>query len=117
MPVWRDSIRALIAERGMTRHELAQRAGLARSTVLHVLKGGHCSTETLERIARALGVDVGELFTPPLDLGHRRDRMIAALLRELSETVSAAVMADLQHRRRRHLGAPRRGDRRLPFSE
>jgi len=43
--------------------------------------------------------------------------MIAALLRELSETVSAAVMADLQHRRRRHLGAPRRGDRRLPFSE
>jgi transcriptional regulator with XRE-family HTH domain len=117
MAVWRDSIRALLAERGMTRQELARRAGIARSTVLHVLKGGHCSTETLERIARALGVDITELFTPPLDLGLRRDRMIAAVLRELSDSVSAAVLADLQHRRRRHLGAPRRSDRRLPFAE
>jgi transcriptional regulator with XRE-family HTH domain len=116
MAVWRDSIRALLAERGMTRHELARRAGIARSTVLHLLKGGHCSTETLERVARALGVDVAELFSAPLDLGLRRDRMIAAVLRELSETVSAAVLADLQHRRRRHLGA-RRSDRRLPFAE
>jgi transcriptional regulator with XRE-family HTH domain len=117
MAVWRDAIRALMSERGMTQHELARLAGIARSTVLHVLKGGHCSTETLERIARALDVDVAELFTPPLNLGIRRDRMIAAVLRELSESVSAAVIADLQQRRRRQLGGPRRGDRRLPFAE
>jgi transcriptional regulator with XRE-family HTH domain len=117
MAVWRDSIRALLGERGMTRQELARLAGISRSTVLHVLKGGHCSTETLERIAGALGVDVSELFTAPLDLGVRRDRMIAAVLRELSESVSAAVIADLQHRRRRQLGSPRRNDRRLPFAE
>lgn len=117
MAVWRDSIRALLNERGMTRQELARLAGINRSTVLHVLKGEHCSTETLERIARALDVDIAELFTPPLNLGVRRDRMIAALLRELSESVSAAVMTDLQQRRRRQLGSPRRGDRRLPFSE
>ena len=63
MAVWRDSMRALLAERGMTRQELARLSGLSRSTVLHVLKGGHCSTETLERIAKALDVDVAELFT------------------------------------------------------
>ena len=100
----------------MTQQELARRAGISRSTVLHIVKGGHCGTDTLERIARALEVDVAELFTAPLDLGVRRDRMIAAVLRELSDSVSAAVMADLQHRRKRSLGRPRKGER-LPFAE
>lgn len=117
MAVWRDTIRALLVERGMTQQELARLSGLNRGTVLHVLKGGHCSTDTLQRIARALEVDVAELFTPPLDLGVRRDRMIAAVLRELSDSVSEAVIADLQHRRRRQLGTSRRSNRRLPFSE
>jgi uncharacterized FAD-dependent dehydrogenase len=92
------------------------RDGISRSTVLHIVKGGHCGTDTLERIAKALEVDVAELFTAPLDIGVRRDRMIAAVLRELSDSVSAAVMADLQHRRRRTLGRPRKGER-LPFAE
>lgn len=100
----------------MTQQELARRAGISRSTVLHIVKGGHCGTDTLERIAKALEVDVAELFTAPLDIGVRRDRMIAAVLRELSDSVSAAVMADLQHRRKRTLGRPRRGER-LPFAE
>jgi hypothetical protein len=43
--------------------------------------------------------------------------MVAAVLRELSDAVSAAVIADLKLRRRRQLGTPRRGDRRLPFAE
>ena len=100
----------------MTQQELARRAGISRSTVLHIVKGGHCGTDTLERIAKALEVDVAELFTAPLDIGVRRDRMIAAVLRELSDSVSAAVMADLQHRRKRSLGRPRKGER-LPFAE
>ncbi len=117
MAVWRDAIRALLRERGMTQQELARLAGISRSTVLHVLRGGHCSTETLECIAAAFEIDVAELFTAPLDLGVRRDRMIAAVLRELSDAVSAAVVADLKHRRKRLLGTPRRSDRRLPFAE
>ena len=110
----------------MTQQELARRAGISRSTVLHIVKGGHCGTDTLERVAalgqgqqrlaKALEVDVAELFTAPLDIGVRRDRMIAAVLRELSDSVSAAVMADLQHRRKRTLGRPRKGER-LPFAE
>ena len=51
MAVWRDAIKALLRERGMTQQELARLAGISRSTVLHVVKGGHCSTETLELIA------------------------------------------------------------------
>jgi transcriptional regulator with XRE-family HTH domain len=117
MAVWRDAIRALLRERGMTQQELARLAGISRSTVLHILRGGHCSTETLERVAGALDVDVAELFTAPLDLGVRRDRMIAAVLRELSDSVSAAVMADLRHRRKRTLGSARKTARRLPFAE
>ncbi len=101
----------------MSQQELARLAGISRSTVLHVVKGGHCSTETLARIAAALDVDVAELFTAPLDLGVRRDRMIAAVLRELSDSVSAAVMSDLQQRRKRQIGSTRRKARRLPFSE
>lgn len=117
MAVWGDAIRALLRERGMTQIELARLAGISRSTVLHVVKGGHCSTETLELVAGALDVDVAELFTAPLDLGVRRDRMIAAVLRELSDSVSASVMADLQHRRKRQIGVTRKSARRLPFAE
>ncbi len=117
MAVWRDAIKALLRERGMTQQELARLAGISRSTVLHVVKGGHCSTETLELIASALDVDVAELFTAPLDLGVRRDRMIAAVLRELSDSVSAAVMSDLQQRRKRQIGTARKAARRLPFAE
>jgi transcriptional regulator with XRE-family HTH domain len=117
MSVWGEAIRALLRERGLTQVELARLAGLNRSTVLHVMRGEHCSTETLSKIARALEVDVAELFTTPLDLGIRRDRMIAAVLRELSESVSGAVVQDLEQRRKRRLTRGRRADRRLPFSD
>jgi transcriptional regulator with XRE-family HTH domain len=116
MSVWGQSIRALLKERAMTRLELARRAGVSRSTVLHLLRGGHSSTDTLERVARALEVDIVELFSAPPDLGLRRDRLVSALLRELSESVALAVREDVEGRRRREL-ARHRGDRRLPFDE
>ena len=115
--VWGEAIRALLQERGLTQMELSRLAGLNRGTVQHAIRGGHCGTDTLEKIARALEVDVAELFTSPLDLGLRRDRMIASVLRELSESVSTAVVQDLEHRRKRRLTRGRRADRRLPFSD
>jgi transcriptional regulator with XRE-family HTH domain len=117
MRVWGESLRALLHERGLTQIELARLAGLNRGTVQHVVRGGHCNTETLEKIAHALEVDVAELFTTPLDPGIRRDRLIAAVLRELSESVSTAVIQDLEHRRKRNLTRGRRKDRRLPFAD
>jgi transcriptional regulator with XRE-family HTH domain len=115
--VWGEAIRALLQERGLTQMELSRLAGLNRGTVQHAIRGGHCGTDTLEKIARALEVDVAELFTTPLDLGIRRDRMIASVLRELSESVSTAVVQDLEHRRKRRLTRGGRADRRLPFSD
>lgn len=115
--VWGEAIRALLDERGMTQLELARLAGLNRGTIQHALRGGHCGTDTLGKIAAALEVDVAELFTTPLDIGIRRDRMIAAVLRELSESVSNAVLQDLEHRRKRRLMRGRRADRRLPFAD
>ena len=38
----------------MTQQELARLAGISRSTVLHIVRGGHSGTETLERVAGAL---------------------------------------------------------------
>jgi transcriptional regulator with XRE-family HTH domain len=115
--IWGDAVRALLRERGLTQLELARLAGLNRGTIQHAIRGGHCGTDTLSKIAAALEVDVAELFTTPLDLGIRRDRMIAAVLRELSESVSTAVVQDLEHRRRRRLTRGRRADRRLPFAD
>jgi transcriptional regulator with XRE-family HTH domain len=115
--IWAEAIRALLQERGLTQLELARLAGINRGTVQHAIRGGHCGTDTLDKIARALEVDVAELFTTPLDLGIRRDRMIAAVLRELSESVSMAVVQDLEHRRKHRLTRGRKGDRRLPFSD
>jgi transcriptional regulator with XRE-family HTH domain len=117
MSVWGDAIRAVLHERGMTQLELARLAGISRTTVLHAVRGGHCGTDTLEKIARALEVDVAELFATPVDPGLRRDRMIAAVLRELSESVSTAVVQELEHKRKRRLTVGRRSDRRLPFAD
>jgi transcriptional regulator with XRE-family HTH domain len=117
MRVWGEAIRGLVQERGLTQTELARLAGLNRTTVQHILRGGHCSTETLAKVARALEVDIAELFITPLDIGIRRDRMIAAVLRELSESVSTAVVHDLEQRRRHRLTRGRKSDRRLPFND
>jgi transcriptional regulator with XRE-family HTH domain len=120
MARWNDAVVALIDEQGITQVELARMAGLHPDTVSHVVHGGHCSTETLEKLAAALGVDLGELFGQPADersLTLKRDRVVGAVLRELSSAVAAAVTQELvEHRKRR---APRKRvvEAKLPFSE
>ena len=72
----------------MSQAELARLAGIHPATVSHVIRGGHCTTETLEKIAAALGVDLSELFGPPVDertVLLKRDRVVSAVLRELCE--------------------------------
>jgi len=79
MARWNDAVVALIDEQGITQVELARLAGIHPDTVSHVVHGGHCSTETLEKLAAALGVDLGELFGQPADersLTLKRDRVV-----------------------------------------
>jgi len=68
----------LIRIRGkMTQEELAEKAGVSRSTVVTVEAGKGCSLANLFKLAEALGVKTGDLCLPK----ERRDEvtMIAAL--------------------------------------
>jgi len=85
--------------------------------VQHILRGGHCHTETLERIAVALGMPLAEVFQEPVDLGVRRDKLVAAVLRELSDTIATAVDEHLARRRLEERRRGRKPDTRLPFSD
>jgi transcriptional regulator with XRE-family HTH domain len=116
---WTEALRSLMRERGLTQLQLARIAGLDAGTVGHLVRGGHCNTETLVKIAAALQIDVADLVSPPHsrnDLNSRRDRLVAAVLRELSDEVAEAV-AEAMHRRRRDRRIPDEAERPLPFGE
>lgn len=49
-------------KRDMKQKDLAEKAGISRTTVGYVKCGKSCSEETAGRIARALGVDVTEII-------------------------------------------------------
>lgn len=120
MARWGDAVAALLEEQGLNQVELARLAGLHPDTVSHVVHGGHCSTETLEKLAAALGVDLGELFGAPVDEQTallKRDRVVGAVLRELSGAVSAAVLHELSERQRRRPPRKRDIEVKLPFVE
>jgi transcriptional regulator with XRE-family HTH domain len=56
-------VKELRAKRGWSQDELAARSGLHRSYVGIIERCEKAATlDTVERIAKALGVDVGELF-------------------------------------------------------
>ena len=120
MARWNDAVVALIDEQGITQVELARLAGIHPDTVSHVVHGGHCSTETLEKLAAALGVDLGELFGQPADersLTLKRDRVVGAVLRELSSAVAAAVTQELVEHRKRRGPRKRMVEAKLPFAD
>ena len=58
-----DVLSALIAERGLTLSELAERAGVTRHTVRNALDGRPVSAGFVAGIGLALGVDFAEVFT------------------------------------------------------
>jgi len=120
MARWGEAVAGLLEEQGMTQVELARLAGVHPETVSHVVHGGHCSTETLEKLAAALDVDLGELFGAPADertVLLKRDRVVASVLRELSAAVSASVLRELSERQKRRPGRKRAVDVKLPFAE
>jgi transcriptional regulator with XRE-family HTH domain len=114
--VWGEAIRRQLREHGLSQTELARLAGINRGTVQHILRGGHCHTETLERLATALGMPLADLFQEPVSLGVRRDKLVAAVLRELSESIGEAV-AERMARRRTDERRRRQPDTPLPFTD
>ena len=51
-----------LAVQGMTRAQLAEKAGLSRPNVSTVLTRGTCKPQTAGKIANALNVDVSEIL-------------------------------------------------------
>ena len=62
-------IKEVMKEKGITQQMLADRLGVTLSTIKTNLSGNHSMTEsTFERIAKALNVEVWELFVNPNEL-------------------------------------------------
>jgi transcriptional regulator with XRE-family HTH domain len=60
-------VRALRQARDWTLEEAARRAGLARSTLSKIENGQMSPTfDAVQKLARGLGIDVPQLFTPPV---------------------------------------------------
>ena len=51
----------ILRDRGMTKKDLARRAGISDSTVRIMTRGGNVSLEVLGKICTALRVDLGDI--------------------------------------------------------
>jgi transcriptional regulator with XRE-family HTH domain len=100
---WGDAIAFHLAERGWSQRELAVRASLRPNTLTNLIKHGRDSdTATLSRVAAAFQIDLAELFMTREQIAilraHREnkvERLKTAVLRELSDTVTAIVQREV----------------------
>jgi transcriptional regulator with XRE-family HTH domain len=119
---WGNAIAFHLAERGWSQRQLADKASLRPNTLTNLIKHGRDSdTATLSRIAAALQIDLAELFMTREQIEilrshreHRVERLKAAVLRELSDTVSTLVQKEVDRlaKAERDSGARRRAARR-----
>ena len=113
---WGDAIAFHLAERGWTQRELAVRASLRPNTLTNLIKHGRDSdTATLSRVAAALQIDLAELFMTREQIAilraYREDsveRLKAAVLRELTDNVSAIVKREVDRLAKLDRGAASR---------
>lgn len=75
-----DNIKTLLTVRNMTRTELAERCGVAVSTATHWTNGrSHPNYSQLDKIAQALSVSVGDLFTENAHHANKKISLAEAL--------------------------------------
>ena len=55
-------IESLLAVQGLTKTELAKKAGMSRQNVSTVVRRGTCEPRTAGKLAFALGVDVSDII-------------------------------------------------------
>lgn len=58
-------IKMLRESQGMSQKELAEKAGVAQSTVHYIESGGNYTQKSIQKIAAALGVSVSDLLDEP----------------------------------------------------
>jgi len=57
-------IKEICKSKGITTIQLANEIGMLQPSLSRIINGGNTTVETLQRIANALDVSMGELFTP-----------------------------------------------------
>lgn len=55
-------IESLLAVQGLTKTELAKKAGMSRQNVSTVVRRGTCEPRTAGKLASALGVDIADII-------------------------------------------------------
>lgn len=63
-------IEDVLEQKGISIAELARRANVSRSSMHNTIKKGNPNFETLQTIAKSLGVPVSELIEEPTTPGH-----------------------------------------------
>ena len=62
MNISTTKIETMLAERGMTKSALAERAGISRKNVSTIIRRGTCESKTAGKLAFGLGIPVAELI-------------------------------------------------------
>lgn len=55
------SIESMLAERGLTRKEIAERCGISRQSISTIIRRGTCEPRTAGKLAAGLGVQVEKI--------------------------------------------------------
>ena len=55
-------LEGILAERSMTKSELAEKSGLSRQSISTLIKRGTCEPRTAGKLAAALGISVDEII-------------------------------------------------------
>lgn len=55
-------VETTVAERGLTKSELAARSGISRQSLSTILRRGTCEPKTAGKLAAGLGVPVAEII-------------------------------------------------------
>jgi len=82
-----ENLRRLLADRGLSIRQLAEKTGLDERTIRGILSGANTPhARTLHRLARGLGVRADEFFLLPSQLLYRRfDRQTNPVVEEVME--------------------------------
>ncbi|OHB83795.1 MAG: hypothetical protein A2V98_19850 [Planctomycetes bacterium RBG_16_64_12] len=83
-----DNLRRLMADRGLTAEQVAERSGVDRRTIKGILDGTNKPhSRTIGRLAKGLGVSCDEFFVDPAQLLYRHfDRHTNPVVEEVIET-------------------------------
>jgi len=83
-----ENLRRLLADRGLSIRQLAEKTGLDERTIRGILSGTNTPhARTLHRLAEGLGVPVDEFFLHPSQLLYRRfDRQTNPVVEEVMQS-------------------------------